>query len=742
MPRIPCSTADGEECSSHGRRWTNQIVLAGTDVAREASPELGASRRLDTFGEWTANSTSTDKLVCLSHAMQKHDDCTATQQRREAMHNYCNNSGFIEILRVWNYSLPNNNFPGRSDTGLHNCCLFGSICYKAFRSSGDSGDTSIVMMDSPHPSEELEVPRLHSTISVPDIRDGHRKVHVLLGSSAPRYLCAANKILAKLVGNPNISVRLIPPSWVVDEFGGLGEHDRCTEESERIAAELCEWADLLVLAPIEADAFARMLHGMTGNTVLEVLRSWDVSKKAILVPGMSTAMWKNPMTKKQLNKVRRKWNWVRVLQPMLWQFEGAETPPKRNTIWEGMEELIGIIINQVELMIIGQDVDMTTGVSTNTSKNGPSPATLPPEIWSSIFEYLGDWELSTRLGIYTRLPVPPEWKKQKEQVSDMKDLDWIILTGSSSDVAAWLQSRTAPLWLSSLCVKLIIKFAWTELLSYLERDHEDLFWATFGHTLLPTKASAVFGRVEVLEWWRTSPSFLTREYTAEAVDGASRVGFVHALDWWRKSGLPMCYTEAALEQASSRGNVEVLEWWKTASMHQGYYNTVSDASRHGASRRSAAMYAGHHRSASADITGPLRLKVGKSICLAAQNGQVETIRWWDASGIPYLHEESVAKIASTYGHVKVLQLWKELKGGKMIYDNQVLVGPTKNGHRDVLEWWRNSGFKVEYKTCDIEEALEDCVGGFATTEEVKKWWARNGLNLGVGTSEWMRVKVL
>ena len=77
----------------------------------------------------------------------------------------------------------------------------------------------------------------------------------------------------------------------------------------------------------------------------------------------------------------------------------------------------------------------------------------------------------------------------------------------------------------------------------------------------------------------------------------------------------------------------------------------------------------------------------------------------------------------------------------MLFDNQVLVGPTKMGHADVLEWWKRSGLRVEYKTCDIEEALEDGVEGEAG-DDVRKWWARNGLNLGVGTSEWMRVKVL
>ncbi|KAK5049141.1 hypothetical protein LTR16_010994, partial [Cryomyces antarcticus] len=78
---------------------------------------------------------------------------------------------------------------------------------------------------------------------------------------------------------------------------------------------------------------------------------------------------------------------------------------------------------------------------------------------------------------------------------------------------------------------------------------------------------------------------------------------------------------------------------------------------------------------------------------------------------------------------------------KMIFDNQVLVGATKMGHADVLEWWKNSGLRVEYKTCDVEEALEDGLEG-RRGEEVRRWWARNGLNLGIGTSEWMKTKFL
>ena len=57
---------------------------------------------------------------------------------------------------------------------------------------------------------------------------------------------------------------------------------------------------LLVLAPIDANNLAKMLHGHTDNLLLEILRSWNVSKKILMVPGMSALMWENPMTKKQV----------------------------------------------------------------------------------------------------------------------------------------------------------------------------------------------------------------------------------------------------------------------------------------------------------------------------------------------------------------------------------------------------------------------------------------------------------
>lgn len=482
------------------------------------------------------------------------------------------------------------------------------------------------------------------------------------------------------------------------------------------AAELCEWADLLVLAPMDAHNLAKMLHGHTDNLVLELIRSWDVSKKILLLPGMSSRMWENPMTKKQLTKIRRKWNWVQVLQPMLWAFESEQ---KKLVSWEAAEELVDAVRNQVDLINIGAGLDVSPDHPTSFPTPSKKTGILPPELWTMIMDFTGDWELAQKLHIFTNLRPTADWTSHTSPQGPrnyMETLELTLLRGNLSDVKHFIATHSVPRWLSKLCIKLIMRFAMTDLLAHLEASHKDLFWATFGQTFLPDKASSVFGRTEILDYWRTSPSFLNKEYNSEALDGASRAGFVNVLEWWQHSGLPLKFTEAALEQASGQGHISVLEWWKAQSTAVGDSSVSVDSSK-------------------------VRLKPGKSICYATQNGHTDAVHWWLRSGIAFPHEDTVAKLASTHGHVDILQIWYELKGSKMIFDNQVLVGATKSGNVAVLEWWKQSGLKVEYKTCDVEEALEDGYEGEREVQ-VRRWWAQNGLNLGVGTSEWMKTKVL
>lgn len=545
-----------------------------------------------------------------------------------------------------------------------------------------------------------------------------------------------DNVLPSLVQNSDIELRLITDEPSAS-LAGMNKvpHYMDTVDSQTFekktaarkwlkakAAELCEWADMLLVAPIDAGTLGSMLGGLTNTLTLALFRGWRSTKPVVLIPGMTVCEWDHPLSSKQLNELDRFWPWISVVAPVLFKSKGPDELVQLP--WDGLKELHGTIERTLRLSFADNSFtgNKASGYEAVAPENMNAPISrqaqfllnktdngarsLPLEIWLTIFEnLLGDWETAKAVGIPTNLPVPKEWQSHLLKMSAPASLEYTILRGSFAAIKNRIDAL--PRWkpLSDLACHLIFKFSRTDILSYLTENHLDLLWTTSRLTNLPYRASAIYGNSNILTWWRDAPALPNKEYIVDAMDGASRAGFISVLEWWRTSGLELRYTERALEAASAEGRVAVLEWWKRAS-----------------------------------ATTALPLKVGKSVLLAAQSGRAESLAWWDASGIPYSHAESVARIASTHGHVHVLELWHQLKGAKMIFDNQVLVGPTKNGHDNVLEWWRLSGLRVEFKTCDIEEALEDAVSG--AEERVRRWWARNGLNLGVGTSEWMKIKVL
>lgn len=589
-----------------------------------------------------------------------------------------------------------------------------------------------------------------------------------------------------------------------ESYGGMADGDG--EGQDIITAQQWAlWADIMILAPIDADTMGRMVHGLTGSAMASLLRAWDVSKKIILIPGMSRAMWEHPITMMQISTIRQKFSWIRVLEPILWHYEdGSAVGPMKKVFlgWNKLHEVVDLVLNIVEVRGIGEGEESMTSTQQMPPRQGESTGEerkqrfnkrLPPEIWSLVFTHMGDWELAKNLGVYTPLSPPKEWERCMEMVEkdfppppssmppdsqssyrthlESLRLQYAILTQPVPVIISMLEPHT-DIPLTPLSVKLIVKFNYLSVLRHIAEPGHETQYDAFTDPVLPHKASYNYNRTEILTWWKQHlrlPGHPEphRHYGPEAIDGASKQGFIEVLDWWRKSGLCMKYTEAALEQASARGFIHVLEWWKAASLHTSGYGHAIDEGKSGIRRTNTgtASPSCDDGALTPSANHALRLKVGKSLLTAAQHGHANVIRWWVESGIPYSHEEGVAKVASAYGHVDVLETWKELKGDKfaMCYDSQVLVGPTKNGFVRVLEWWRrqtlgsdvgdgeegdggdgNKRLKVEYKTCDIEEALEDSVEmeGCEGEGAVRRWWSRNGLNLEVATGEWMELKSL
>ena len=96
--------------------------------------------------------------------------------------------------------------------------------------------------------------------------------------------------------------------------------------------ELRRWADILVIAPLSANTMAKMTAGLADNLLLSVIRAWDTTgeieankaaKRIVVAAAMNTAMWRHPITRKQIRILEEDWGvggqgagWVEVLKPM------------------------------------------------------------------------------------------------------------------------------------------------------------------------------------------------------------------------------------------------------------------------------------------------------------------------------------------------------------------------------------------------------------------------------------------
>lgn len=102
--------------------------------------------------------------------------------------------------------------------------------------------------------------------------------------------------------------------------------------------ELRRWADLMVIAPLSANALAKMAYGMSDTLILSVARAWDTTgqidgirpgialqggapKTIMVAPAMNTAMYAHPATTRHVNVLVDEWGaqnggWIELLAPI------------------------------------------------------------------------------------------------------------------------------------------------------------------------------------------------------------------------------------------------------------------------------------------------------------------------------------------------------------------------------------------------------------------------------------------
>lgn len=329
------------------------------------------------------------------------------------------------------------------------------------------------------------------------------------------------------------------------------------------------------------------------------------------------------------------------------------------------------------------------------------PTDLPVEILADIMDHLGDWELAQAVGVPTSLPRPLEWSRAS--TTDQSLISGYLPLIRASDPATHPPTPVGG--------EMIVRFGYTHVLEYFLTHSQPSFRAMFGRNgeVIPVVAST-HGRTGVLGWWynamQSYPGLVQRPCSAaiaEAIDSASRNGQVASLDWWLASGLPLEYTEAALESASAKNHIGVLDWWKRQHEESG-----------------------------------LPLKIGRVMDMASTAGHVSVLEWWASSKLEPKYDKSAMQHASFHGKIEVLDWWLG-SGLQLIFDQDALTGASRHNRPEVLEWWDKSGLPIQYRMIDIEEALEDAIGG---GEKAREWWRRKGVDFNANDKEWMKLRNL
>ncbi|XP_070506370.1 phosphopantothenoylcysteine decarboxylase-like [Chironomus tepperi] len=68
--------------------------------------------------------------------------------------------------------------------------------------------------------------------------------------------------------------------------------------------DLVKWADIFVIAPLDANTLGKISSGICDNLLTCVARAWDLEKPLVFCPAMNTKMFLHPITRKQIEELK------------------------------------------------------------------------------------------------------------------------------------------------------------------------------------------------------------------------------------------------------------------------------------------------------------------------------------------------------------------------------------------------------------------------------------------------------
>ena len=210
-------------------------------------------------------------------------------------------------------------------------------------------------MTSVDPRPLPEQPSCFSSPFVASEHAGDNRKRLLLASSGSVATIKLPNILKELSRYNDLSIRLIltkaaenflagqsAEQPLLESLYGFKNVDGIYRDEDEwskpwvrgggiLHIELRRWADILVIAPLSANSMAKMTAGIADNLLLSVVRAWDTTgeiegsrkKRIVLAVAMNTAMWRHPVTRKQIQVLGEDWaidgghdGWIELLRPV------------------------------------------------------------------------------------------------------------------------------------------------------------------------------------------------------------------------------------------------------------------------------------------------------------------------------------------------------------------------------------------------------------------------------------------
>ncbi|XP_008410447.1 phosphopantothenoylcysteine decarboxylase isoform X1 [Poecilia reticulata] len=140
-------------------------------------------------------------------------------------------------------------------------------------------------------------------------------VRVLVGVTGSVAALKLPVLVSELLQLSGVDVRVIttehakhfynPSDVSVKIYTDKDEWELWTDRSDPVLhIELRRWADLLIIAPLDANTLGKIASGICDNLLTCVVRAWDTSRPLLFCPAMNTAMWLHPITAQQVSRLK------------------------------------------------------------------------------------------------------------------------------------------------------------------------------------------------------------------------------------------------------------------------------------------------------------------------------------------------------------------------------------------------------------------------------------------------------